>query len=423
LKTRHLAILLVLAALIAACQVLIGLDAPQLAPAVEDPCVHRSIPSPPKGSDASTANLSLGFAALRKFEFFRPIGEDPIGFDLDNQCTCDTRKGARNAPSCVSSNPVCDEPDGVDNALDRFATSLRKIIPTEINKVIGITQSIDDGTFSVMFYLAGYNGEANDPDVSLSLLNADGFVGPTSGSHLDAGPPDDEFCRKLQDSGRACTADGGLADAERPSKPCWNGCDSWASSDPAIVQDEAIRGGLVPVNMPLASGYVKDGKLVVKFDGPRSVRLGRVTLDLNEARIVADIKLFMQDGTSVGFGAAQAPFRFGLEGVITGYTGPNSLLSNLGEISVGTGQSICDLRGQFTSAKATLCGLRDVNLAGLAGGPCNGLSVAFPFSASPATFQRRASDAGALQRQCPARLAESGVDSDTYFSCGEAGPP
>ncbi len=159
------------------------------------------------------------------------------GFDLDGLCTCP------GAAACRSTVEGCDRDGGLDNAvtdlIERFS-GFQSIFDEEY-----LNAQISVGNLSLLLQLDGYNGEADDPSVSLAVFASNGHA----------------------------PGDGGR------SVPSFDGSDVWT------IDRATTLGGADPAARPRfvdPDAYVSDGVLVGRLSfplvymtasGPRAVRI------------------------------------------------------------------------------------------------------------------------------------------------------
>lgn len=230
---RSLAIaggLAVLTIVLLSCQLILDVDepagrAPEAAPVVEagppaipDPCAHQYPPPLPNDDDDRTGSIGpMWFAAERVIlPFFLDAGVQP-GIDLDQSCTCqaDLFDGAAPCTTPTQEKVVCDFDGGVDDSLGRMSALYAGI--TDIDVSAPINKEIADGSRTLLLYVDGYNGRANDRDVTLSLVAAGGLF-----------------------SNRGCNdevRDAAITGFPDPDAghgaqyaPVWDGCDRWSPS-------------------------------------------------------------------------------------------------------------------------------------------------------------------------------------------------
>lgn len=292
---------------------------------VTDPCLRRRWPPPPtKGSDGDVGEL---VSALRSMKTVNESGL-PYGFDLDNLCSCPERV------ACLGSQPnqPCDpKGSGIDNAASDLFFLFSKATGTSLDET-GLRSGLDRGKFSVVFRLGRWNGEANDPEVTLQVLNA-----------FDANQNADAGAR-------------------------FDGNDTW------VIDSESLVGAL-PTS-PVFKAYVSDGVLVAEM--PNLVFKARIpTVDdkwlllrvvLRDAHITARIAR-----TGAGFSLTE------------GQLGGRSPAAEL--ITLGMYLGACPGGVAFTSVKPILCDARDLPIDPAKDGrdfACDAVSVGVAFETSPA---------------------------------------
>jgi hypothetical protein len=144
-----------------------------------------------------------------------------LGFDLDGVCTRSSATASCQSPPGAALADFTDGAGGIDNASGRFSSTWRTTpISDEIRRVE------DSGQAANLLRVRGYNGEANDDQVEVSMLV--GTVWPSS----------------------------------KPSsiKPLWDGSDTWSTTS-AFVEDGALDK---PLNVD-KNAYVNDHTLVAHF--------------------------------------------------------------------------------------------------------------------------------------------------------------
>ncbi|HSO34147.1 MAG TPA: hypothetical protein VLT33_16545, partial [Labilithrix sp.] len=147
--------------------------------------------------------------------------------DLDGVCTCDSRPGAFDdgGPRCQTATVTCDEDGGADNSLGAVAevTASKVGIETVANRLIA------NGHRTVLLQIQKYNGLANDDEVRVGTMLAEGIHSQSCPSSvLDP-------ATKRWSAGRC-------------------GDDAWAVNPASLV-------GSVP--LVVGTGYVRDHRLVV----------------------------------------------------------------------------------------------------------------------------------------------------------------
>ncbi len=126
--------------------------------AIVSGCVHALAPSRPTHGDDAGTDIEF-YDAIRRIDF--GDGGAPIGFDLDETCTCP------GPDSCVASDAGtrCDLAGGVDNAFSNFVQSFSSA--TNIFNASDIDATLASGHSGLLVRVKGYNGQANDTQVAL----------------------------------------------------------------------------------------------------------------------------------------------------------------------------------------------------------------------------------------------------------------
>lgn len=254
-SVRALVVLAVLGSLLVACGLILGLDKPQgvdlppLPEAAADPCAHVGAPGRPAAEDEAGADVPPFWLALRRSYIGETSNGDGgvSGFDLDGTCTCDTRPGTAydGGSSCVprgdAGAPSCDFDGGVDNAMEQSFASFSGIFDAN-----HFNQFIDLGEKTILIYIANYNGQPNDLEVTAGLAEANGIYvtdcDPTL--QVNDNPP-----------GTRDKPDGNYTAS-------WRGCDKWHGVQEQFVGDPVMNPDK---NVPkaLGQGFVRDGKLIM----------------------------------------------------------------------------------------------------------------------------------------------------------------
>lgn len=159
-------------------------------------CLPAVPPSPPVTDDDGGLDADYIFA-MHTLDLGGSAISDPVGYDLDGVCTC---PGASSCilPSTAADGESCDRPGGRDNAAGALFAALGSVDP-HLSQA-ALSNDLNDGQFSILLRLHGYNGSANDSNVILEFFNSPGIDGKT--------------------------------------KPSWDGTDSWK-----IYSDNVATGG------------------------------------------------------------------------------------------------------------------------------------------------------------------------------------
>jgi hypothetical protein len=395
-RTRRFFVALALAANVVACRLILGIGddefryvAPEPAEAAAPDAgaptrctVGHVPPEAPETPDTFERNRYV-FAFRGVDVSGKTDAGTVVGYDLDGVCTCDSRDTSVNAGKQTCTPPrdagePCDDDGGVDNALAKgFAQFAGLAALTGVN----LTDPAESacGKQTALLLLSDYNGEANDPVVSIGLIPSHGIREPHANEEFsDAGPCEDR------------AADG------TPWPARFDGTDVWSHRR----EDINVQGALTrPLN-----GFVRDFQLV--FDGRPSrveqpvvlVALGGnivtvgspiltarlIPLDENGVELrVVDGNVLSTDGTP----RKAASFRLA-DGVLTGRVSAGDVLSALASIRIENAASkyFCT-HALFPEVKKFVCGAVDSLTTpnrDFAGDPCNALSLAFHFDAMTA---------------------------------------
>jgi hypothetical protein len=361
-----------------------GTDAPFV-----DPCAHTQPPPKPSVDDDAPTQLGPFSFAIRETHLVAPFGYDAgvfdgglpptriLGFDLDNGCTCEPDQHPLGQGSCLSPTKAqCDLEGGIDNQLPTILTTLSAAKPgADVDKLATVNERISAGDSAIVMTLSGYNGRANDQEVTMvfrgvarparSPLKDDG------GSCADAGerPPSSDL------------PEAGKYDPNRI--PAWDGCDVWAET----------------VVTPEIAGYVTNHMLVIVTDISVPVQVAGSTILVRSPRMTV---MLVPDGNG-GFTLEDGNFG--------GRAVANAVLNAVGTLSLTVGNPVCTDPTQRSLVQSLIC--TEVDIATTASEDyfvnasgsqvaCTGLSMGFGFRAE------KASVAGV-------------TDAGGYTTCDEAG--
>jgi hypothetical protein len=292
-------------------------------------CVLERWPGPPPGTDTGR-DLGELVSALTRLRILDPVAEGKQqGFDLDGLCTCPDR------PACVGAKPnePCDSEGGVDNSGD----GLFKILASQKVSLDdqGLRTGIEKGQYGLVVRVAGYDGERDDPIVTVAVFNA-----------------------------VAVNGDGGV--------PREDGTDRW-------LRDRDSLLGEFPAYFS-TSAYVSGGVLVaellsltIKARIPTSpTTFSLLQLDLQNVHLVARLGARTASGITLE------------DGRLAGRLPAPNLLAQ------GMRSGVCRDSGTYEALKPLVCSVRDLPLDPAQDGrdqPCRSLSVGFGFSSSPALIE------------------------------------
>lgn len=289
-------------------------------------CTAARPPPRPAGNE-NPGGLSLSFVVS---DLALARADAGVGFDLDESCTCPDE------PSCTppaGAGPLCDDPGGVDNGLDRIYSSIKAaevlLSPTSL------TRRLAEGRDNLLIQLESYNGEADDPSVDVYAIRSRGM-------------PD-------------------LADGGSP-RPTFDGTDPFlcTAEDVVLCGD----GGVTPAGQPLR-GYVASHVLAVP-------------------NVLVELALVQGFGVRVRGSLTARLVRlagggFRLEGgLLAGALAPSDLLQAVARAELAGNTTLCETPGALPAVRNQLCAGRDVRLlAGPKGQPCDAVSGVFTFTAVP----------------------------------------
>lgn len=289
----------------------------------EEMCSARW-PSPVAGTSAVTDSVTISLA-MRTID----IGDGDVtnapGFDLDRACTCCTECAA--AQTCTPPTaPICDAALGRDNAMAHFLSQLEQTLVSPVTSS-SLQADIAAGSWTVLLRVWGYNGMADDDNVTMALYATNAL----------------------------------------PMPPVWDGTDTWTvRSDYLVAPSMSLDDATVKSDV----AYVAGGVLVGTFGSAGPLRLsltGGFELQLSSAVIAGTLE--MADG------------RYRLANATLGglWSMPDVFLT-LNNLRQGGMPVLCkgDLVYENT-IKPLLCGLRDSKPGFDAPAPCDALSFGTSF--------------------------------------------
>jgi hypothetical protein len=340
-------------------------------PEASDPCAHR-LPPPAPEVDADPEELPAFVLAVDEVT----LDPDKVSaLDLDGVCTCEPRPGTAldGGPSCMASAVTCDLDGGGDNALGVVATAALPLVPIAS---VG-NRFIVNGHRTLLFQIAKYNGRADDGNVVVGSIVAEGI-------HAQ-GCPSSTF-----DPAAMLWSRGGCGD------------DAWTLSPSAVI---ATAGS---GNLPLVvgTGYVRDFQLVVRFNDAAqlptndesAIRIGAPVLT---GRLVPlDETLAPRDPARPPTGRERRLFRLE-QAVLAGRVLVTEVLTTLGTFRTGAARTPLCTSGNFESVRTIVCGAPDIASAPAASpsARCDALSVAVGLVAIPA-LAADVADASVVSSAC-----------------------
>lgn len=315
-----------------ACTVANGLIIPPTPATVDagdggDGCEHAFLPARPIEPDGFV-DPPLVFA-MDHVAFGSKDGGSSVGFDLDNSCTCAPHAGTCTPRSGAPEH--CDAPGGRDNTIAAVTGTFTG--PFNIEDYMN--RRLKEGSAGMLIVISGYNGLADDANVSISFLPSAGRL------------------TLLPDGGTEAITDGGLR---------------W-SYDPNFDQKLNLANAIQIL------GYVKDHVAVAISNGAATLPLAGLDLGFSKGFIVAPIKM--------------NPPRIE-DGVLGGRWPIDSIAASVGRFSLdnfGVPGKICETDFFTEKLIPQICATADISANegdDNKGKPCDALSVAISFSASPA---------------------------------------
>lgn len=316
------------------------------------------VPPRPAADDVTGKDLRLVLA----IEWWSGIPEADSGlteqsasYDLDGVETCPGPETCT-PPANVDPTAKCDGPGGRDNA---FLRLLKRFSADEFRN--GIADNVARGDTTVFFVIDGYNGGKNDRQVTMRSVISAGTQ-----PMLPDGGPDHDGTRVV---------------------PKFDGTDYWRISNDAIGNPPALGtpcgqdGTVCRALGEDTEAYVSDGVLVTREDFP-------VTLPQFGPTARVDVRSGFVTARLVDRGNGN--FRLD-DGQVVGRIRPDELVGvvSLFNDPFGGGKPICANALSLGIAKTTVCTFRDIHTDVAKDGknePCDGLSGAFFFRASPAKF-------------------------------------
>lgn len=301
-------------------------------------CPGSRLPARPTASDPSEGGDVPAFVLA-----FQTLDFDPdhdIGLDLDHTDTCPGPESCQ-LPSYSLRDATCDNPGGVDPALNR------------VTQLIGSVYC-QNSSATVLAYanwvlrISAYNGQPNDTQVTVELYVSTGT------------PP--------------------VGDAGLNATPAFDGGDTWQIWDRSLVPDAGSLSRYIDVR-----AYVSGGVLVTQptdLGGAGVPLLARPppaaqACDSGSPGNGAPLVVTMQGLVLAGrltSGAAGFSLQCGRWGGRVPTNGPSGLLRSLGQLG-------------FCSGTTLLCSLTDIASSPGNDGknaPCDSLSFGAAFTATPA---------------------------------------
>jgi hypothetical protein len=350
-------------------------------------CQSISYPDPPEGAPDNPSDAIEFTGAVRTID----LGEggdktNPVGLNLDKFCTCLGEGPSCKDPPFATKEDHCDDKGGVDNAASRLFAALGLALPVDKFGSAFYSNKAEEGFWTLLLRVTGYNGELDDPRVTVAIYGPAGLQASSK-------------------SGMGSTDGGGGAGASDPCQtdpdagpivetiPCWNGHDVWRVGETSVGPSKSV-------DEPLyfdENAYVSKGTLVASVT--------ETTLSLGGATSYLGIKLTA--GTIVG--AIQAPQVDGLgfrivNGTLAARWKTADIFQTLSTFS-SDGENLCkDDEPVYSLFKERVCGFVDISSTlGGATLVCDSISFGMRFS----TFPVKLGDIGPVLGKtttCPAEF-------------------
>jgi hypothetical protein len=363
----------------AGCALILGIDDKPLlqadaGPPPPDPCQHV-VPPPRTGADDDPTRPSAQYVTAAKTFDLLPDDAGTLGFDLDGTCACFRGSAHDGGQSCTNAqaskgDPLCDPDGGIDNAL----SSLQAI---QLATSFGPLQNADAkcGRSNVLVVIGGYNGRANDPQVTFSPILSDGLDEP----HETGESPSD------------CNGPG----LRTVYTPRWDGTDKWSTDDRFVSFHQTS-----PKPALIISGYVRDWTLVADdISGSEFVvPFGPLVLRANQLTIVAELEPLDDSGNVLPPDTSTPAAKIRVKrGQFTGRVTSRSVLSAVSgvplRLGTGTGGAtsyLCPGDSNYKLINNDLCQHLDLvadSTKDFSGAPCDAISAAARFTAEPAIMK------------------------------------
>lgn len=297
-------------------------------------CTHRGPPAVP--IDAAPGATEDFVVAMRSVDLREGMDALPVGFDLDKTCSCQGEPASCREPS---KTPLCDSDDGIDNA----ASKLFRLIQAAVGGTDKFGSSFysneaNQGIWSILMRVRGYNGLADDDKVEFDFY-------PTAGG-VDK-------------------PDGGAA--------AWDGLDSWPISTTALADGKNVDNPKFRNLQAYVSNHVLVASLPQSSFTLGGSGVSTVTIRLTGGIVTAEIVK-----NAAGAWALT-------NGVLAGrWTLPDIFLS-LSTFRDNKGEPICTGNVAYEVGKSTICTGADIlSTTGVPSDACDALSFGVAFTADPA---------------------------------------
>ncbi|HEX2676158.1 MAG TPA: hypothetical protein VHM19_05945, partial [Polyangiales bacterium] len=224
-------------------------------------CTHKRVPVRPQSfdmlSDDGTQELVF---AVREVDFGGDAdGGTPytkLGFDLDGVCTAGGKHESCKLPSWGMGMNVNDGSEGQDNSVGAFLSFVGNSALGTYSVPEQVTAAAARGDVTTLIRVTGYNGDTNDPRVSVGVYAAT--------RPLEAGSDD------------------------KRQAPAWKGSDGWLAFDEWIA-DPPVAGDALAPRYSDEHAFVNGWLLVARFEELR-ISVGKLSGAALVATLVPDGK-------------------------------------------------------------------------------------------------------------------------------------
>ncbi len=220
-------------------------------------CALRRPPERPPGMD--TEDDGQAFYALREIELDQSDEWVVSGYDLDGICTTPPDLNVECVPPARSGQPEIDGEGGTDNVFGHQVIPLVLLGYPQLSQDTMYTQT--RGINALLVRIAGWNGEANDPRVDVTIAQS---VYGTQSNAAGDGPAVE------LPPGDVPLDEGGYPDVPEPR---WDGSDYWFARDDLFLDGDMDRPRIRDDN-----AYLRDGVLVVQLPDRFPISFTGVTI-------------------------------------------------------------------------------------------------------------------------------------------------
>ncbi|MSP26504.1 MAG: hypothetical protein EXR75_15425 [Myxococcales bacterium] len=332
-----------------------------------DGCEHASYPSRPAGRDLGGATEFI--SAVRTIHFAVMPDGTPVGVDLDQMCSCFEDAPSTCAPTknSLQVKSYCDTAGGRDNAVGRLLKQASALLTTiEIDEFY--SQQAELGYWGQLVRVSGYNGAADDDQVTVALIGTGQFgINP----------------------------------------PNWDGNDAWPVSSQAFEDDGKGMPDLTKPRYLDVAAYVSDHVLVASIPDTKLELAGqqsRVALQSSGGGIMATL-----EKSALGWNIKA--------GVITGRMGDEQVFEMIASYRNNEGEPLCTDDAFYCAAKNAFCDGLDISADGVGNPaqPCNALSFGVGFTAVSAKLGAVVIPAATTQFCPPGK--DTSIDSCFKLAC------